>query len=138
MTLILLAISATIVLAVLAWKLALFALPVMVATTAFQWMYGAGAGFWTAMPISLGAALLSFAVVFAIIGFAKNPALRLAALALVAVPSAIAGKALTYGVAKDAIDSVLLLNLLGGISGIVVGTAALFNLGKVAAAISSR
>lgn len=138
MTLILLAISATIFLAILAWKLALFALPIMVGTTAFQWMYGAGVSFWTAMPISLSAALLSFAVVFAIIGFAKNPALRLAALALVAVPSAIAGYALTYGVAKDAIDSVLLLNLLGGISGLVVGIAALFNLGTVAAVTSSR
>ncbi|WMT86498.1 hypothetical protein NO932_16530 [Pelagibacterium sp. 26DY04] len=138
MTLILLAISATIVLAVLAWNLALYALPVMVATTAFQWMYGADIGFWTALLVSLGAALMSFMLVFAIIGFARNPALRLAALALVAVPSAIAGYALAYGVAKDAIDSVLLLNLLGGISGIVVATAALFNLGAVAAAISSR
>jgi len=138
MTLILLAISATIVLAVLAWNLALYALPVMVATTAFQWMSGADIGFWTTLLVSLGAVLLSWVLVFAIIGFARNPALRLAALALVAVPSAIAGYALAYGVAKDAIDSVVLLNVFGGISGLVVGIAALVNLSTVGASALSR
>lgn len=45
MTLILLAISLSIALCVIAYNFAIYALPVMVGITAFQYVYGTGAGF---------------------------------------------------------------------------------------------
>lgn len=76
MTLILLAISLTIALCVIAYNFAIYALPFMVGLTAFQYVYGMDAGFLLSALAALGAALLSVALVIAVVGFAKNPALR--------------------------------------------------------------
>ena len=105
MTLILLAISLTIALCVIAYNFAIYALPFMVGLTAFQYVYGMEAGFLLSALAALGAALLSVALVIAVVGFAKNPALRLIALAVFAVPAMIAGYALVHGVTKNFDDS---------------------------------
>lgn len=52
MTLILLAISLTITACVIAWNLAIYALPVMAAITAAQFAWGAGAGVLGHIPIN--------------------------------------------------------------------------------------
>ena len=74
----------------------------------------------------------------AVLGFAKNPVLRLIALALFAVPAVIAGYALVYGVTKNAIDSTLALNLLGGVGGLVIGVSAIINLNALGESVFSR
>ena len=138
MTLILLAISLTIAACVIAWNLAIYALPVMSAITAAQYAWGAGAGVLMSGFAALGAALLSIVLVIAVLGFAKNPVLRLIALALFAVPAVIAGYALVYGVTKNAIDSTLALNLLGGVGGLVIGVSAIINLNALGESVFSR
>ncbi|WP_116654684.1 MULTISPECIES: hypothetical protein [Alphaproteobacteria] len=138
MTLILLAISLTIAACVIAWNLAIYALPVMVAITAAQYAWGAGAGVVMSGLIAIGAAVLSIALVIVVLGFAKNPALRLIALALFAVPAVIAGYALVYGITKNAIDSGLVLNLLGGMGGLVIGISAIVNLNALGESVFSR
>ena len=138
MTLILLAISLTIAFCVLAYNLAIYALPVMSAITAAQYAWGAGAGVLMSGFAALGAALLSIVLVIAVLGFAKNPVLRLIALALFAVPAVIAGYALVYGVTKNAIDSTLALNLLGGVGGLVIGVSAIINLNALGESVFSR
>ena len=138
MTLILLAISLSIALCVIAYNFAIYALPFMVGLTAFQCVYGTGAGFLMSSLAAIGAALLSVGLVIAVLGFAKNPALRLIALAIFAVPAAIAGYALVYGVTKNAIDSTIALNLLGGIGGLFIGIAAMLNLNALGSAVLSR
>lgn len=138
MTLILLAISLTIALCVIAWYLAIYALPVMTGITAFQYVYGTGAGFLTSAAAAFGAALASIALVIVVLGFAKNPALRLIALVIFAVPAAIAGYALVHGVTKHMIDSAIGLNLLGGIGALVIGIAAVVNLNAVGTSVLSR
>lgn len=138
MTLILLAISLSIALCVIAYNFAIYALPVMVGITAFQYVYGTGAGFLMSGFAALGAALLSVGLVIAVLGFAKNPALRLVALAIFAAPAAIAGYALVYGVTKNAIDSTIALNLLGGAGGLFIGIAAMLNLNALGTAVLSR
>ncbi|MEQ8750051.1 MAG: hypothetical protein RIC52_09775 [Amphiplicatus sp.] len=138
MTLILLAASLTVTLAVIAWHLAIYALPVMTAITAFQYVHGAGAGFLMSVVAALGAALASVLFVLAVLGFAKNPALRVGALALFAAPAAIGGYALVHGATKTMIDSAIALNLLCGASGLIVGIAALINLNGVASSSPSR
>ena len=56
MTLILLAISLTIAACVIAWNLAIYALPVMAAITAAQYAWGAGAGVVMSGLMAIGAA----------------------------------------------------------------------------------
>ena len=74
----------------------------------------------------------------AVLGFAKNPALRLIALAVFAIPAVIAGHALVHGVTKHMIDSAIAINILGGIGGLVIGIAAVLNLNAVGTAALSR
>lgn len=138
MTLILLAISLSIALCVIAYNFAIYALPFMAGLTAFQYVYGTGAGFVLSGFSALAAALLSVGLVIAVLGFARNPALRLVALAIFAVPASIAGYALVYGVTKNAIDSTIALNLLGGVGGLFVGVAAMLNLNALGTAVLSR
>lgn len=138
MTLILLAISLSIALCVMAFNFAIYALPVMVGITAFRCVYATDTGFAMSGLAAIGAALLSVGVVIAVLGFAKNPFLRLIALAVFAVPACIAGYALVHGVAKNAIDSVILLNMLCGTSGLIVGLAAMANLNGLGTAVFSR
>lgn len=138
MTLILLAISLTIALCVIAYNFAIYALPFMVGLTAFQYVYGIEAGLLLSALAALGAALLSVALVIAVVGFAKNPALRLIALAVFAVPAMIAGYALVHGVTKNFVDSTIMLNLLGGAGGLFIGIAAMLNLNALGTGVLSR
>ncbi len=138
MTLILLAISLSIALCVIAFNFATYALPVMVGIAAFQHVYATDAGFVMSGLAAIGAALLSVSLVIAILGFAKNPFLRLIALAAFAIPAVIAGYALFHGVAKNAIDSAILLNMLCGTSGLIVGAVAMANLNALGTVVLSR
>ncbi len=138
MTLILLAVSLSIMLCVLAYNFAIYALPFMVGLSAFQYVNASDAGSFMSGLAAIGTALLSVAVVIAILGIARNPVLRLAALAMFAVPAAVAGYALVYGVTKNAIDSTIALNLLGGAGGLFIGIAAMLNLNALGTAVFSR
>lgn len=128
MSLVLLAISLSIALGVLAFRFAVFALPVMAGIAAFLQVHGGGAGFGLSFLAGLAGAALSVAFVIAILGFARNPFLRLGALGLFAVPAALAGYALAHGVAKHALDPGILLTLLCAGCGAVVAVAAMINL----------
>ncbi|MCE8519226.1 hypothetical protein KBY31_21100 [Ruegeria pomeroyi] len=128
MSLVLLAISLSIALGVLAFRFAVFALPVMAGIAAFLQVHGGGAGFGLSFLADLAGAALSVAFVIAILGFARNPFLRLGALGLFAVPAAVAGYALAHGVAKHALDPGVLLTLLCAGCGAVVAVAAMINL----------
>ncbi|SMH27927.1 hypothetical protein [Mesorhizobium australicum] len=138
MTLILLAVSLSIALCIIAYNLAIYALPFMVGLSTAQFAYGAGAGFLMSGLAAIGAAFLSIGLVIAVLGFAKNPVLRLIALAVFAVPAAIAGYALVHGVAKNAIDSGVALNLLCGTVGFFIGIAAMINLNALGVSALSR
>ena len=138
MTLILLAISLTIAACVIAWNLATYALPVMAAITAAQYAWGAGAGVLMSGFAAIATAFLSIALVIAVLGFAKSPALRLVALAIFAIPAAVACTTLVHGIAKHMIDGGLVLNLLCGAGGLFIGIAAMLNLYAVGTAVLTR
>ena len=138
MTLILLAISLSIAFCVIAWHLTIYALPVMTGITAFQYVYATDAGFLMSALAAIAAALGSIALVIAVLGFAKNPALRFIALAIFAIPAMIAGFALVHGATKHMIDSAIAINVLGGVGAVVIGIAAVINLNAVGSAALSR
>ena len=54
------------------------------------------------------------------------------------LPAVIAGYALVYGITKNAIDSGLVLNLLGGMGGLVIGISAIVNLNALGESVFSR
>ena len=122
----------------IAWHLAIYALPVMTCITAFQYVYATGSGFWLSALAAIGAAIGSIVLVIGVLGFARNPALRLIALAIFAIPATIAGYALVLGVTKNAIDSTIVLNLLGGAGGLFIGIAAMVNLNALGVSVFSR
>ena len=138
MTLILLAVSLTIVICVIAYNLAIYALPVLVAISAAQYAWGAGAGVLLSSIAAAAAALLSTVLVIAVVGFARNPVLRLAALSLFAVPAATAGYALVHGITRNMLDPGFGLMLLCGGGGLFIGIAAMVNLNALGEAGFSR
>ena len=138
MTLILLAVSLSIALCVIAFNFAVYALPFMVGLTAFQFAWSTEAGFFMSVLAALASAILSVGFVIAVLGFARNPYFRLFALALFAVPATIAGYALVYGITKNAIDSTIALNILGGFGGLIIGGAAMANLNALGQSVLSR
>lgn len=137
MTLILLAISLSITLCVIAFKFAIYALPFWVGLSAFRFVYATEAGFLLSGLAAAAAALLSIGLVIAVLAIAKNPILRLLALAVFAIPAVIAGYALVHGVTHDVIESTIALNLLCGASGLIVGIAAMVNLNAVGETVLS-
>ncbi len=128
MSLILLAISVSVALGVLAFRFAIFALPVMVGIAAFMQVQVGVSGFGLALLAGVVEAVVSIGLVIAILGFARNPFLRLAALGLFAMPAAVAGYALAHGIAKHALDPGVMLTLLSGTCGALVAIAAIINL----------
>lgn len=138
MSLVLLAISLSIALGVLAFRFAVFALPVMAGIAAFLQVNEGGAGFGLSFLAGLAGAGLSVAFVIAILGFARNPLLRLGALGLFGVPAAVAGYALAHGVAKHALDPGVMLTLICGGCGAVVAVAAMINLNTLGGGLLDR
>ncbi len=138
MTLILLAVFLTITFCIIAYKLAIYALPFWVGLTAGQYMWATDAGVVMSGLAAIVAALLTIGLVIAVLGYAKNPILRLIALAIFAVPAMIAGYAVVHGTAKHAIDSTIALNLLCGAGGLIIGIAAIVNLNALGTEILTR
>lgn len=138
MTLILLAIVLTLAFCIVAYNLAIYALPFWAALMAVQYTWTAGGGFAMSAFAAIAAALLSIAAVIAVLGFAKNPILRLIALAIFAVSAMIAGYSVVHGVAKHAIGSTIALNLLCGSAGLFIGGAAIVSLSALGEGVLSR
>ncbi|MBT0779352.1 hypothetical protein [Paracoccus sp. pheM1] len=128
MTLILLAVMLTAVTCVIAWYLAIYALPVMVAVETFRLIHATEAGFLLSALVAATVALLSVGLVLLVLFKAKNPILCLLARAVFVIPAMIAGYAVVHGVTHDAIESTVALKLLCGTAGLVTGIAALMNL----------
>jgi len=128
MSLVLLAISLSFALGVLAFRFAVFALPVMAGIAAFMQVKDGDFGFELALLAGVVGAVVSIGLVIAILGFARNPFLRHAALGLFAVPAAVAGYALAHGIAKHALDPGVLLTVLSGTCSALVAIAAIINL----------
>lgn len=91
MILILLAVMFTAVACVIAWYLATWALPVMVAVETFRFIHATEAGFLLSVLAAGIAALLSVGLVLLVLFKAQNPILCLLARAVFVIPAMIAG-----------------------------------------------
>jgi uncharacterized membrane protein len=105
---------------------------------AFQQFYASGASFGFSVIGGLCFAVLSLTLVIVVLGFMKSSIVRLIALGIFAGPAAIAGYALVHGLAKNTVDSAIVLNLLCGTSGLIVAIAAMINLHALGENVLSR
>ncbi len=137
MLLILLALIVTVFVCVLAWKIAIFTFPVMVWVGTTRLLYHA---FDVDLPWSIFtgfiAAVASLGLVFALVGYARHPALRLLGLALFAIPAGYGGFGLVYGIARHAFEISFLTWLLCSIAAVCCAVASVGNLTALAGAFA--
>jgi 4-hydroxybenzoate polyprenyltransferase len=115
-------------LCVLAYTLAVYALPFMLGVTAAQFAYHTGAGFIGAGLVGLVAAVAAFGVLALLFDTLRSPILRLIVALVFATPAAVAGYALVHGVTKESVPSEVWRQIFCLAGGSFVGMSALVQL----------
>ena len=113
-------------LCVLAYTLAVYALPFMLGVTAAQFAYHTGAGFIGAGLVGFAAA--AFGVLALLFDTLRSPILRLIVALVFATPAAVAGYALVHGVTKESVPSEIWRQIFCIVGGSFVGVSALLRL----------
>lgn len=121
----LMSVLAVVGLCVLAYTLAVYALPFMLGVTAAQFAYHTGAGF-------IGAGLVGFVAAFGVLALLfdtlRSPILRLIVALVFAASAAVAGYALVHGATKEAMPSEVWRQIFCIVGGAFVGISALLRL----------
>lgn len=92
-------------LCVLAYSLAVYALPFMLGLTAAQFAYQTGSGFIGAGLVGLVTGTAAFGILALLFDMLRPPILRLIVALIFAAPAAVAGYALLHGVTKESVPS---------------------------------
>lgn len=108
---------------VLAYTLAIYALPFMLAIAATRFAYGTGAGWIGAGVVGLVAGAASFGILTFLFALLRAPILRLALALIFAAPAAVAGYALVHGVTAEAVPSSVWRQIFCLAGGAFVGAA---------------
>jgi hypothetical protein len=114
--------------ALLAYRLATFALPYMLALEAARFAYAAGAGWIGAGIVGFFAGVAAFGILAFLFATLRAPILRLVVAVVFAAPAAVAGYALVHGVTRDAVPSEVWRQVFCIAGGICVGCSALARL----------
>ena len=109
---------------VLAYTLAIYALPFMLAVTAARFAYGTGAGWVGAAIVGLAAGAGSFGILTLLFAILRAPGFRIALAILFAAPAAVAGYALVYGLAAEIVPSPIWRQIFCLAGGALVGAMA--------------
>jgi hypothetical protein len=125
---ILLIVPLIIMLCVVAYHLATFALPFMLALEAARFAYDTGAGWIGAGIVGFVAGVGSFVVLAWLFDTLRAPVLRLAVALIFAAPAAVAGYALVHGVTREAVPADIWRQILSIAGGLFVGCSALARL----------
>jgi hypothetical protein len=115
-------------LCVLAYTLAVYALPFMLGVTAAQFAYQTGSGFIGAGLVGIVAAVVAFGILAFLFDTLRPPILRLVVALVFAAPAAVAGYALIHGATKESVPSDIWRQIFCIIGGAFVGTSALLRL----------
>ena len=116
------------VLCVVAYKLAVYALPFLLGLTAAQFAYQTGSGVIGAGLVGLVSAGVAFGILALLFETLRTPILRLVVALIFAAPAAVAGYALVYGITKEAVPSEIWRQIFCLIGGGFVGVSALMRL----------
>ncbi|WP_142847998.1 hypothetical protein [Telmatospirillum sp. J64-1] len=115
-------------LCVLAYTLAIYALPFMLGLTAAQFAYQTGSGLIGAGLVGLFSAGVAFGILAVLFETIRTPVIRLIVALVFAAPAAVAGYALIYGITKEAVPSEIWRQIFCIVGGGVVGVSALTRL----------
>lgn len=115
-------------LCILAYTLAVYALPFMLGLTAAQFAYQTGSGLIGAGLVGLFAAGAAFGILALLFDTLRSPILRLIVALVFAAPAAVAGYALVHGVTKEAVPSEIWRQIFCIVGGGFVGVSALLRL----------
>ncbi|WP_119390745.1 hypothetical protein [Taklimakanibacter lacteus] len=113
---------------VLAYTLAIYALPFMLALAATRFAYGTGAGWIGAGIVGIFAGVASFGVLTLLFSMLRSPILRIVLALIFAAPAAVAGYALVHGVTGEAVPSPVWRQVFCLAGGAFVGAAAAMRL----------
>ncbi|WP_454618573.1 hypothetical protein [Bradyrhizobium cenepequi] len=119
---------------VLAYMLAIYALPFMLALAATRFAYATGAGWVGAGIVGLVAGAASFGILALLFAVLRAPILRIVVTVLFATPAAVAGYALVHGVTAEAVPSPVWRQIFCVAGGAMVGAAAAMRLAQSGAA----
>ena len=111
-------------LCVLAYTLAIYALPFLLGVAAAQFAYHTGSGLIGAALVGLFSAGVAFGILAVLFGTIRTPIIRLIVALIFAAPAAVAGYALVYGITKEAVPSDIWRQIFCIVGGGFVGVAA--------------
>lgn len=115
-------------LCILGYTLAVYALPFMIAVEAARWAYASGSGLIGAGLVGLVASAAAYGLLIVLFMAVRAPILRLAVALVFAAPAAIAGYALVYGIATQAVPSEIWRQVFSIVGGGSVGLSAVMRL----------
>lgn len=115
-------------LCVLAYTLAVYALPFMLGVEAARFAYGTGSGLIGAGLVGLIAGAAAYGLLVFVFASLRSPILRLIVALVFAAPAAVAGYALVHGVTREAVPSEVWRQIFCIIGGGFVGVSALMRL----------
>ena len=116
------------ILCVVAYTLAVYALPFMLGLAAAHFAYDTGSGLIGAGLVGLVAAAAAFGVLALLFAALRPPILRLVVALVFAAPAAMAGYMLVHGMTKEAVPSEVWRQIFCIIGGGFVGVSALLRL----------
>ena len=116
------------VLCVVAYKLAVYALPFLLGLTAAQFAYQTGSGLIGAGLVGLVSAGVGFGILALLFETLRTPILRLIVALIFAAPAAVAGYALVHGITSEAVPSEVWRIIFCVIGGGSTGLSALMRL----------
>ena len=125
-------------LCVLAYTLAVYALPFMLAVEAARFAYATGSGQIGAGLVGLVAGAAAYGLLVFAFASLRSPVLRMIVALVFAAPAAVAGYALVYGVTREAVPSEVWRQIFCVIGGGVVGVSALLRLVATASPIYNQ
>lgn len=115
-------------LCVLAYTLAVYALPLMLAVEAARFAYGTGSGLIGAGLVGLVAGAAAYGLSVFVFASVRSPILRVIVALVFAAPAAVAGYALVHGVTREAVPSEIWRQIFCIVGGGFVGASALLRL----------
>ena len=115
-------------LCVLAYTLAVYALPFMLGVEVARWAYASGSGLIGAALVELVTGAVAYGLLIALFMAVRPPILRLAMALVLAAPATVAGYALVHGITREAVPSEVWRTIFCLIGGGVTGVSALMRL----------
>lgn len=119
-------------LSVLAYTLAVYALPFMLGVEAAKWAYASGSGLIGAGLVGLVAGAVAYGLLVVLFMVVRPPIMRIAVAVVFAAPAAVAGFALVHGITREAVPSEVWRVIFCLIGGGVTGLSALMRLAGTA------